>query len=307
MLLDAGGDRAAPPAPPSLAAVTDAAFWRALNPALHVDDAGYIEAAASFDVDDSARTLFSERMIREGYFDYFVPPSQWSLSLSAVADGLRRMEPAGLIPAFAFAYDDVWLMFAVQERVIAHFLGDDYRMLPDFWAWRVDPTRADGGWRPHRDKGRVSIFPDRRPKSLTVWIPLSDATPTNGCMYIVPADRDPTYDTVLEHDWDFAHADIRALPAVVGNVIVWNQAVLHWGSRTSPFSVDARLSVAFEFQRRDVAPFNQPLLDPRAIPPLAVRLRLIAKQILQYQHLYPLTPSLEQLARGLLDDATSAV
>ena len=122
-------------------------------------------------------------------------------------------------------------------------------------------------------------------------------------MYIVPAHRDKNYGTAQDKEWKFDYADIRALPGQPGSVFVWNQAVLHWGSRTSEFSDQVRISAAFEFQRGDVQPFNQPLLDPHALPTFDARLKLIAKQILQYEHMYPLTPEMKLFASLLLYDA----
>ena len=57
--------------------------------------------------------------------------------------------------------------------------------------------------------------------------------------------------------------------------------------------------MAFEFQRKDKPPFNTPLLDPRVIPPFRQRLGLIGKQVLQYDHMYPLTPENAALAKQL--------
>jgi hypothetical protein len=57
--------------------------------------------------------------------------------------------------------------------------------------------------------------------------------------------------------------------------------------------------MAFEFQRGDVAPFNQPMLPPLWVWPLEPRLWLIAKQILQYKHMYPLSPEMEQVAQEM--------
>lgn len=73
-------------------------------------------------------------------------------------------------------------------------------MLPDFWAWNVDPVRGDAGWRPHRDRGRTTLLPDGGPKSITTWIALTRATPLNGCMHVVPARNDPTYNTPDEDE-----------------------------------------------------------------------------------------------------------
>jgi len=187
-----------------------------------------------------------------------------------------------------------------QARILGGFLGDDFRILPDFWVWHVDPTKGESGWRPHRDKGRVALNADGSPKSLTMWVPLTQATPMNGCMYILPASRDPGYNTVNESDLKFDYPDIRALPAEPGQVLCWNQSVLHWDSRTSPFASEARISVALEFQRGDITPFNLPLLNPRQLPSFETRLQLIAKQILQYAHMHALTPDQERFARDVL-------
>src|SRR5581483_4001555 len=141
-------------------------------------------------------------------------------------------------------------------------LGGKYCFLPDFWVWNVDPAKGDAGWQPHRDKGRVALFDDGSPKSLTTWIPLSSSTPLNGCMYIVPAMHDMTYGTAEEANWKFDYSSIRALPGEPGDFFIWNQAVLHWGSKTSPRAKESRISIAFEFQRADIPAFNNPLIDP---------------------------------------------
>ena len=282
---------------PPLDALEDPAFWRALNPALHVCDDAFIGGVGPFDLDSPARESLVRRMTREGYFQFFVPPAQWQLPLAEMAQAVDQMPPTLAAP-FVFVYDEFWLAFRKQARVIADFLGNDYVMLPDFWAWRVDPTKRQSGWKPHRDKGHMALFPDGRPKSLTVWIPLTKATPLNSCMYVIPADRDPTYGTPQDGEWKFGFSDVRALPGEPGDVFVWNQAVAHWGGHSSTFATDVRISVALEFQRLDVPPFNQPLLSPNSLPSLFDRLRLIAKQVLQYDHMYKLDPELERFARS---------
>lgn len=275
-------------------------FWKSLNPTLHVNDQAFVSAVRAFDVDPRTREVFHQQLVEEGYFQFFVPPKQWQISLDAMAQAVRSLLPLQLVPTFAFVYDEFWLAYAAQARILSTFLGENYWMLPDFWVWHVDPQKGESGWGPHRDKGRMALYPEGTPKSLTVWIPLTNAIPMNGCMYIVPANRDQTYNTENEDVWKFDYPDIRALPARPGHVLYWNQAVVHWGSRTSRFIDEPRISVAFEFQRADVEPFNQPLLNPRQLPSFDARLKLIAKQILQYTHMYPLSPELERFARGLL-------
>ena len=59
----------------------------------------------------------------------------------------------------------------------------------------------------------------------------------------------------------------------------------------------------FQFQRADVPPFNAPLIEPLAVLPFAARLRLIARQLYRYRHLYELDPKLAQLASEPIAEA----
>lgn len=283
------------------------AFWQKLNPQLHVDDAAYIQSVKPVTLDQADRDLTARRMAEEGYFQYFLPPAQQALPLAAMAQSVRTLIANGLVTPYAFMYDEFWLLFAQQAQVLGGFLGENFHALPDFWVWHVDPQKGESGWRPHRDKGRISLNQDGSPKSLTMWIPLTQATTLNGCMYVLPANRDPGYNSPNEHELNFDYPDIRALPAEPGHVLCWNQAVLHWGSRSSQFAQDARISVALEFQRADVPAFNLPLLSLRDLPSFETRLRLIAKQILQYAHIHTLTPAQEQFAREVLVETGSPV
>jgi hypothetical protein len=144
------------------------------------------------------------------------------------------------------------------------------------------------------------LRPDGGPISLTTWIPLSEATPLNGCMYIVPAHADPTYGTPREKEFHFELPAIRALPAKPGEILVWNQAVLQWGSRSSHCATESRISMAFEFQSLDSRPFNTPILPRDQAVPFDLRLRLISKQVLQYRHMYKLDPNIERVAAELV-------
>jgi hypothetical protein len=275
----------------------DAGFWRAFAPGLHVEDPRSVQALEAITPGPADMDAIRALVRHEGYFH--ASDIAWPVDVALMAETVRALDRAGLPPVFAFVYDEFWLPFYRLSPIYAGLLGD-YMALPDFWVWNVDPARGDAGWRPHRDKGRSALFADGTPKSITTWIPLSRATPLNGCMYIVPATQDPTYNTPDEKDWRFDYAGIRALPAEAGDVFMWNQAVLHWGSRTSPRGGDSRVSMAFEFQRADVAPMNEPLLAPMAFHPFIVRLRMIAKQVLQYRHMYKVDPVIERVSMQML-------
>jgi hypothetical protein len=122
-------------------------------------------------------------------------------------------------------------------------------------------------------------------------------------MYILPANRDPVYGGENEGQWRIDVAKVRAMPAKPGEFLCWNQAVLHWGGEASRFAPSPRLSMALEFQSGERAPFNQPLIAPLSNLSFESRLKLVAKQILQYRHMYPLAPRFEALAQRLLDQA----
>jgi len=165
--------------------------------------------------------------------------------------------------------------------------------------FREDPKSGEAGWTPHVDKGPYALTPDGRPLSITVWIPLSHATPLNSCIYVLPASSDPEYRAEQRRrDVDFTQ--VRALPASPGDWLCWNQAILHWGSSTSRFAQEPRISMALEFQTGAIPPFNEPLIrDPESLD-FDTKLRLVAKQILQYRHMYAIDPVVEALARSLL-------
>jgi hypothetical protein len=272
----------------------DVAIWRALGGELHVCDPDYQNGVTPLDAPAEALAETARLVATEGYFQ--APPQPWGLPIAAMAGCVARLKDHGLSPVFAFVYDEFWSIFSKADPIIRHLLGGDYLMLPDFWVWHVDTHASDAGWRPHRDKGFRSLYPDGRPKSFTLWIPLTDADTHNACMYIVPADRDPTYGTPDDNEWKFVLPDVRALPAKAGSLLGWTQAALHWGSRGSPRASHARISMAFEFQRADEPAFNEPLIRPCAPLPLETRLQLICKQILQYRHMYPMDPAVEAVA-----------
>lgn len=272
-------------------------WWQKFSPSLSI-----VKAASSdvrlLGLDDKSATTVRHLIRQEGYIQGSV--GQWNLPLAEMVDTVARLKASGLLPVFALVYDEFWLLAQQLGPVAAALLDAQYFMLPDFWVWHVDPKHDERGWRPHRDKGYTSLLPDGMPKSITLWIPLTAATTLNGCMYIVPADRDPAYGTENDRDWKFQLQDVRALPAQPGDFFVWNQAVVHWGSHTSLRGESARVSVAFEFQRGDSPAMNTPLISPKTILSFEERLSLIGKQVKQYQHMYKVPDEVKRLVDAMV-------
>ncbi|MGH6872711.1 MAG: phytanoyl-CoA dioxygenase family protein [Rhizomicrobium sp.] len=279
----------------------DADYWQTFAPELHITGGENLKQLAPLDLPAGRDGEIAALLNREGYIQQ--SGVTWGVDTTAMAAVVRRLSAKNVSPVFAFLFDEFWIPFARLHGLYESLLGK-YAVLPNFWVWNVDPAKDDAGWKPHRDQGHIALFADGSPKSLTTWIPLTEATPLNGCIYIVPADRDPTYGTANDTKMLFEYPAIRALPAAPGDFFIWNQATLHWGSRTSPRATESRVSMAFEFQRLDVPPFNGPLIAPRAAMPFARRLRLVAKQMLQYRHMYTIDPELERLAVALLGATT---
>lgn len=282
--------------------ITDAdllteAFWRSRFPELTIRGRLTGEFVIN-SLSQDALSLAGRRMHVEGYFQE-TDPELVELS-HLLSNAISRCIQMGIPPVFIFLFDEAWAAFFRQYATISAFLGPDHQTLPDFWAWHVDPAAGQAGWKPHRDKGRAALTPDGAPVSLTLWIPLTEASPMNGCMYVLPANRDPVYNTADEKNWKVDYPSIRALPGKPGDWFCWNQAVLHWGAQSSPFATQPRMSMALEFQRADIAPFNQPLLGTLPGLSFEARLRLVAKQILQYKHMYPLPEPIHRLAHAII-------
>jgi Phytanoyl-CoA dioxygenase (PhyH)/SEC-C motif len=263
--------------------------WLALAPGLHIEDRSLFENVGFLELPPELTSRFKHDGYVQGSAD-------WGLDVKLMADTVRVLSAANVSPLFAYLYDEFWYPFLKLHLLHGALLGGGYRRLPDFWILNVDPKKGEAGWRPHRDKGRRALFDDGSPKSVTTWIALTTATPLNGCLYVVPPQHDPTYATAEETEMKFDYQSIRALPADPGDFIIWNQAVFHWGSRTSPDAAESRVSMAFQLQRADVPPFESPLIDPLQVPPFEARVKLIAQQLYRYRHMYELDPMLAQMA-----------
>jgi hypothetical protein len=270
-------------------------FWRELNPGLSVLEDWRLDSSLSFEPEELEECL--EELRIEGYFhlDAILP----EIDILRMAIGIDTLVEQNLMPVFAFVYDEYWQTFQRISSLLSVILGAGYQQLPAFWAWFVPPSNAHTGWKPHRDRCTLTLRPDGTPNLVTIWIPLTDATPLNGCMSLLPAHLDPNYPDNL-NDCSVANPqDIRALTAIAGSVLCWNHSVLHWGGRSSHKADFPRISMAFEFQRGDVPPYQAGLLPPLTLPTLETRLRLISQQILQYKHMYPLSEEFSAVATAL--------
>jgi len=272
----------------TLGTVSNRTFWRGLAPRFHIADREFLGPGGEVD------SVPGEGLARDGYVQ--IAGLELGADWPAMAALARKLTALSLDPVFAFVYDEFWRPYFRLDALLRRILGP-YTFLPDFWAWNVEPGGA--GWGAHRDRGHLALNADGSPLSLTVWIAISEATRENGCIHMVPKACDANYGSPLDNSWRFRDEDVRALPARPGDVLIWNQAVLHWGGEARADAAHSRVSMSFEVQRIDVPTQETPLIAPWHIVPFEERLVLIARKILHYKHMHKLTPELEALAQGL--------
>lgn len=263
--------------------LAEPSFWNALAPGLHVDGSAPIPAT-SVDPEPAFAALRHEGYL---HLDAVIPPDHVRTLLAAIL----RLRQADLPPVFVFAWDEAWTTFLALDRLWVAILGPEWRLLPAFFAWYVEPVEGASGWKPHQDR-LGTVAPDGTPTSLSAWVPLTHATPDNGCIHVVPRPWQ------RRASWDIELQDVRALPARPGSVLAWNQELWHWSGRVGARAVHPRVSLSFELQRGDIAPLRSPLLGP-GVPDLPERLRLIAEQILRYTHMTGVDERVIALAQAL--------
>ncbi len=269
-------------------------FWQGLNPSLNIEK----HSSKTFLPVPNNATKLHELIIKEGYIQ--LNNIDKAENYPPLVASIKNLVANDLLPVFAFVYDEFWLLQAQFKNILSEFIGKDYKMLPAFWAWHVDPTKEEAGWEPHRDRDRHALDDDGSPLAVTMWLPLNEANPMNGCIYLVPANRDRAYGTERESNYDFEYSAIRALPAKPGDALIWNHAILHWGARASDRATEPRMSIAFEFQRGDIKPMKDIQIDPINLPSFEQRLDLIAKQIIQYTHMYNFKKEMLEFAKTRL-------
>ena len=270
-------------------AALDVDRWRRLVPYASIEQQVTSGDHARIAAKDVVRE--KQRLDEDGYF--CLKQVFDRARIARMHDIARAVRADGWPVAFAFVYDDFWSIARSQalSGLLEASLGPGFLQNTVVWAHWVPDAKGVAGWRPHDDyRGGGETF-------LSLWIPLSDATVENGCMFLVPdrmsreiaettKDRDSLPDVVFRKTLQ----DIVALPVPSGSLIGWRGDVLHWGGANTGSSVP-RVSLALEFRSRDAMTnrFERPLIDPRAaLPPFRTRLFAIVKALREYTKFEPL-------------------
>lgn len=262
----------------------DIEYWRSLCPELKIGELKAdppIEKASAL---SEQEVLAVAHLRKHGYFQML------PVSMPCVYDRMYKaveiVRAAGWPAIFSFVYDEFWAIHRTQSisRVLGQFFGDDYLQTADIWVHRVDPRIRGRGFRPHHD-GRGDT------NHLTIWVPLTDVSVQNGCMYVIPQDRLPKslpdhfayWESVSQKDMKEILHNVIALPTPRGTVLGWNHRLLHWGGQTTDPTATPRISISVGFIKSGMPPkpFELPLLG-RDLPIFSVRLCAIGKAIAGY-------------------------
>lgn len=184
---------------------------------------------------------------------------------------------------YIYLFDQPWWLFARLGVLLRHFVGDEFGVLPNLWAWHLDREGARG-WPPHRDCDAETVFgegEDAVLMSLSLWLPLTDADESNGCMYVVPKAHVVAGNALQKPDL----LDARPLSAKAGSVLGWRQDLHHWGGSYTTAAKNPRISLSLEFQNMAFEPLAEPLINVRRPPSFEMRQKLIKEQFAKYRHI----------------------
>ena len=193
---------------------------------------------------------------------------------------------------FAWVYDEFWALARLPDvaDLIASQIGAGYSQIPHIWTHVVPAMVGSSGWAPHFDgptSGRASI-----------WIALTDATLSNGCMHVVsrrllaPTFESEPLDTgsVAVKDAFRALQGVRALPANRAARCSAGRSTCSIGAAPCLSADGARRAISMEFIAADrSANSNEVPLLPIAgrLPPFRDRLRMIATAVVAYEKFEP--------------------
>ena len=274
-------------------------FWLTINPEMTINDdlLSQMNAEPPYLVDNKISEQCSAQYKEDGYFQS--PPLIPEDETKKMVDAIIKVTNQGFPAQFCLLYDEFWKPLNRLNQLLDPIIGKDYLLLPDFWFYNVAASDDDSGWWPHRDLQFPNpMKSDGTPKVINLWIPLTDATTLNGCMYMLPASRDPDYPkdfssligqdyaTVKQYTGQMLQ-NFRALPAKAGSILGWGQYVFHWGSRSSRWAKEPRINYSMYVQRADVKPFDDLAISLKGKNNFALtfemRLGIVCRSLWQYK------------------------
>lgn len=303
----------------------DVEFWRGFGAedGLHVNDLERLPQSI-------CEASVSRRMLDER--GYLQCGSRADAELTRrVNRGLQRLKATGFAPAFIYVFDETWLVIEAQWRLLGAVLAVDGDADPSEAV--LEPSigahvlsRPSAACRdaegasseiqrhtpiggafslPHRDHSSADCFDDRgHPTLLSLWVPVTDVTAENGCMFVVPKEADALFGQPAhaQHlsphrslDWGGA---IALAPVAAGSTLAWHGSLVHWGGRCASYSEhEPRASLTAAVRRRGARGTALQAQQDTSLPeltlddlplPLSERVRYACGSVLLYSFWYGL-------------------
>jgi hypothetical protein len=230
-------------------------FWCQICPHLHIstapvdviDDAVSTQQKSATASAESASTSSSEvsryrqEQLRTVGFVEIDDKLNESL-IECLRQGIENLSQAGLPATYILLYDETWELGLASCSILRHATHPKHQFGYDVLAWCIEQS----GFSPHRDRQpendtnvMASFTQQGDPDFVTHWIALTDAMPSNSCLYVISANHDPGYHqgdgdhrNPLEVALPEKHAyqNIRAIPRKAGESVLFTHRILHWGS-----------------------------------------------------------------------------
>jgi hypothetical protein len=219
---------------------------------------------------------------------------------------------AGWPMIFAFVYDQFWTVTRLpkMDAFLRALLGTSYQTTVSFWINYVPAIRGGSGFTPHLDDVRPGHH------SVTCWLPLTAATPDNGCVYVMEnnVDSRAVTNTFVDAE-NFTAAEVcsalvhvRALPANPGSFLAWPNTTLHWGGMFLRGN-QARLALSWHFTSADYenidSALRSALLPDHPLPRFEDRLRWVCHSMLRFRARDPVLERFAPIAHELIAHCAS--
>lgn len=267
------------------AQIEDPDFWRRLNPHLTISEDPMEPRVRPLDFPSEQAEFHAQFMQEEGYLQ--TPPVFDAAELEPLRLAVERVVAEDLPSGMVWLYDECYMFMARIASILEPMLGPSPILLPkDFWMFYVPPGSVGrtgfGAYGLHRDYYVDPGFVEgKRPSVVNAWIPFTDVTTLDSCMYVVHPDGDPDFWTLkqeIRRD-ELTLTDIRALPTPAGGVIAFSSRVTHWGSRSSRHAKGPRIALTCVLQRRDTPPCSPEVIDLTQPLPWSRRLELVLDSV----------------------------
>ena len=201
----------------------DIEFWRNVGSedGLHVCELTSRDSEVDDDVIVADAASVRDSLHKRGYSHGTRSLIREREVLDRVKCGLRTLKRHGFAPAFIYVFDEAWMVLepcwrllgsvlspdapsdvVLEPAINAHVLsrpGDnqDGGSIPGDSSQIQRHTTLGGAFPlPHRDHSSAECLSDASatgrstPSLLSLWVPLTDVTTDNGCMFVVPSEAD---------------------------------------------------------------------------------------------------------------------